>query len=268
MNEIKPVKCRLDANSADIKYLEWDSGIFGFKIGRLGNIRLDKNEKTAGRFINRIIKSCRKQHYRHINCRIGTGDFLALWALEKNGFNVADIQVTLSTGGKPKKKTVKLPGFSVVKACEDDLDGMRCVTRDAFTDTRVVRDPNYPRVKVDRFYYEWIKNSMFNKRQAVFLAKENKSKELAGFVICDVLGEIGFIDLISVNKRKRGRGIGSALVGAAMNWFSDNSVEAEVRTQASNTAAIETFTKGGFRHLVPGKAVPSGISMHYWFTKG
>ncbi len=164
-----------------------------------------------------------------------------------------------------KKKRIALRGIALTKASRSDLDRLKILTKDAFTDTRVVRDPNYPWGKVDRFYYEWVKNSVCNKRQAVFLAKENDSEELAGFVICDVSNGIGFIDLISVKRRKRGRGIGAALVGAAMNWFSENSREAEVRTQISNTAAVETFMKGGFKFITPGRAVPAGISMHYWF---
>lgn len=248
-----------------VKHLEWDSGIFGFKIGRLNNIKAGENEKETRSLIKRIVDDCRLEHYRHITCRIGLGDFTLLRALEKNGFNIADIQITLSTGGRPKKKKFALRGITIRKASRRDLDQIRTLTKDSFTDTRIVRDPNYPPKKADEFYYEWVKNSVHNKKQVVFLAEEDRSKKLAGFVICEVSNGIGFIDLISVDKKMRRRGIGGILVGAAMNWFSRNSKEAEVRTQVSNTAAIRAFTRGGFKFLVPGRAVPSGISMHYWF---
>lgn len=248
-----------------VKHLEWDSDIFGFKIGRLKNIKAGGNEKKAGALIKRIIEDCRKEHYRHITCRVGVSDFTLLRALEKNGFNIADVQITLSTGDKPKKRDVPGRGLIVAKASEKDLGMLKVLTRDAFTDTRIVRDPNYPRDKVDKFYYEWVKNSVYNKRQIVFLAKEKGASAPVGFVICGISDGIGFIDLISVRRSARGRGAGSVLAGTAMNWFSENSRGAEVRTQVSNIAAIRTFMRCGFTQFTEGRALSAGISLHYWF---
>ena len=265
MKQKSIVNYRLGDSSATLKYLEWDSGIFGFKIGRIEKIRLAGSDNVNESLIRRVLEDCRVACYRHINCRVGVNDLAGLRAFENNGFNVADIQITLSTMSRPMAGRTALPGFVFIKASGNDLRQIRKVTRNAFTDTRVVRDPNYPRKKIDEFYYEWVKNSVFNKKQVVFLAKDSRTGVVAGFVICGVLKRTGLIDLISVNRARRGLGIGRALVARAMEWFSDKTDKAEVRTQISNAAAIEVFMKGGYKFITPGSVLPAGISMHYWY---
>jgi GNAT superfamily N-acetyltransferase len=254
--------------SARIRFLKWDSMIFGFKIGRIEEVLLRDDQGENRRFLKRVVDVCRKSRYRHLHCRVGLRDIGLVRALESAGFNMADIQVTLTTKGTPPKGA---PAFSekirIRKAVKGDLGRLKILTRGAFTDTRLVMDPNYPKEGIDRFYYEWVKNSVYNKHQAVFVAEEKRSDRLIGLVICDFSAKmnIGIIDLIAVSESYKNRGAGSALVKFALNWFSGKADKVEVRTQSSNIPAIRTFMKNGLNEFTPGIALPSGISMHRWF---
>lgn len=256
--------------SVRLKFLKWDSDIFGFKIGRIEDILLGGGEDEGRRFLKRVVEGCRKAGYRHLICRVGLKDIRVLRALEGAGFNIADVQITLTTNGTPPKRKVAVSKRTKIrKATKRDLAQLKIITKDAFTDTRVVLDPGYPRERVDRFYYEWVRNSVYNRRQTVFVAEDKKTDRLTGFVICDFKDasgtKTGMIDLIAVDKYRRNSGVGSSLVGFALNWFSGRADRVEVRTQASNVPAIKVFMKNGLNEFTTGIALHSGISMHRWF---
>jgi ribosomal protein S18 acetylase RimI-like enzyme len=68
-----------------------------------------------------------------------------------------------------------------------------------------------------------------------------------GFIICNVSGVTGEISLIGVANEAQGKGIGSALVINAMDWFRRNNVNlVTVRTQAGNSRAIKFYERLGF----------------------
>lgn len=258
-------------------FLQWDSKIFGFKIGRIEFLLKFMNNFQRYGFLNNIIKDCRNKRYRHLNCRLGIKDFETLWLLEKLGFNVADIQLTLSTSDAFKDMPKLSHGRLAIirKAAKDDLKYLKVFVKGAFTDTRFVVDSRYPPRKVDRLYYEWIKNSIFNVDQRVFVALDKNTKRLIGVSICNISPnskkilkfKIGSIDLIAINKDYRNQGLGQSLIKFCLNWLKKKVDRVEIRTQVSNIPAIAAFMKGGFKEVTPGILLPAGITMHRWFKE-
>lgn len=255
-------------------FLEWDSNIFGFSIGKIDNLFIKMADPLKYNFLQNIIQDCIKERYVHLVCRIGIKDFAMLNLLEKMQFNIADIQLTLSASGD--LLDVPLPSsnkFEIRSAKTDDLEQLREIVKDGFTDTRFVVDSRYPREKVNQLYFEWVKNSVLDPAQSVFVVKDNSTERLIGFSICNfdpdseiTLGiKIGCIDLIAVAKNYRNQGIGQMLVKFVLSWFKAKVDKVEIRTQVSNIPAIRAFMNGGFKEFSSGIMLPAGISMHRWF---
>ncbi len=256
-----------------LKYLEWDSKILGFKIGRIERIVVDPAGGRARAIFGKLLRDCRAEGFRHLHCRIGLNETGLLHYLEDLGFNVADIQLTLSTKGRFNgiMKFHPSRAVSIRQADLSDMKDLGRMVKGAFTHTRFVRDNHYPRAGVDKMYSEWVRNSLRNTAQKVFAAYDKRERCIVGFVIAasGVGGaparKIGCIDLIAVKNSARRRGIGTMLASYALNYLKGTTDSAEVRTQISNYAGIATFMKAGFTEIVPGRLLPAGISLHYWF---
>lgn len=264
------------AGFAFLIFLEWDSNIFGFKIGRIENLVMKMDESLKRDFLVNMIDDCKKEGYHHINCRIGVEDLGDIRLLERLGFNIADVQITLSTSGRLDPEPVNFNGFTIRQATPEDLEGLERVVSGAFSTTRFASDPRYARDKVDRLYFEWLKGSIADNSQTVFVIQESGSGIPVGFGICSVdpysseaLGvRIGSIDLIAVIERCRGKGIGRMFIRFILNWFSARVERVEIRTQVSNHRAINAFMNSGLNKVCAGTALPAGIAMHLWFQEG
>lgn len=254
-------------------FLEWDSNIFGFKIGRIENLSFLNVTSPRQNLLKSIIQDCIEDQYIHINCRIGLRDYENLHLLEKLEFNVMDIQTTFST---PDRFDVSLPpfeGFAIRRASGKDLEQLKKVVSGIFTDTRFMIDRRFSAEDVNKLYFEWLKNSILDPAQIVFLLERKNNKDLIGFSICvfdphseETLGiKIGSIDLIAINKNYRNKGIGQMFIKFILNWFKAKVDKVEIRTQISNLAAIKAFISGGFTEFCSGTMLPSGISLHRWF---
>ncbi|MDO8525732.1 MAG: GNAT family N-acetyltransferase [Candidatus Omnitrophota bacterium] len=268
-------KTGLDAGAHILlTHLEWDSRIFGFKIGRLAHTVTCLNDSERSSLFGKLLRDCEKRGYRHLHCRIGFDEVGLLHCLEDLGFNVADIQLTLSTKGRFNGIARFHPSgpVSIRQAALSDMKDLRRVAKGAFTHTRFARDRRYPRADVDKMYSEWVSNSLHNAGQKVFSAYDGQERCVVGFVIVasgaarEPGRKIGYIDLIAVKNSARRRGIGTMLAAYALNHIKGAADLAEVRTQISNYAGIATFRKSGFTEIVPGCLLPAGISLHYWFN--
>ena len=160
--------------------------------------------------LENVLEACAKDGYRHINARIGLKDIKGLHILERLGFHVVDVQVTLCTPDGFEPKTRAVSDKIDIRSCQpQDLEELGKIVRGVFTDTRFVVDPRYPRDKVDSLYFEWVKNSMADPEQTVFVVHDKIAQRLVGFCICRSdpdteasLGlRVGHIDLIAIAKR-------------------------------------------------------------------
>ncbi len=254
-------------------FLEWDTRIFGFKAGRMRNLNSWMSEDDSAAFLSHIIDGCRQERYAHINIQIGFHDTRYLKMLEKAGFNIANIQITLITR---EGADVMAPGadqFLVRSGSKADLRQLEEIVKGAFGHTRFAVDNRYPKVKVDKMYFEWLKNSLSNKEQFVFVIEDTTNSRLFGACICEVDPDteeffgykVGGIDLIFLSRDYRNKGLGQLFTKSILSWFKAKADRVEIRTQASNYPAIKAFMNAGFGELTPGIIMPAGISMHCWF---
>jgi dTDP-4-amino-4,6-dideoxy-D-galactose acyltransferase len=113
------------------------------------------------------------------------------------------------------------------------------------------------RLPVERFeamYRRWIEGSVSGKlADAVLVALADDGHggacgQPSGMVTLSESAGVGSIGLIAVSSAARGKGIGSALIGAALHWMQDRGAcTSRVVTQLANAPACRLYERSGYR---------------------
>jgi ribosomal protein S18 acetylase RimI-like enzyme len=124
----------------------------------------------------------------------------------------------------------------------------------AFSQDRFHDDPMLAPGVADELHREWAKNSIRGTAaDAVIVGSVDG--EIAGFVTCrlrhdlrPILGKLlGTIVLVATGPQYQGRGLGTAMTIAAMEWFALQKCDlVDVGTQAANKSAQGLYQKCGF----------------------
>lgn len=114
-------------------------------------------------------------------------------------------------------------------------------------DSRFLRDPIFGELNFKKLYKVWIENSIKDKSIKVLVYFDEKIKRILGFVTVVISTDISSIGLIAVSDSVQNLGIGKALIEAAENQLTPNSV-LHVATQRSNIKACLFYKKLGFIH--------------------
>ena len=118
----------------------------------------------------------------------------------------------------------------------------------AFSQTRFHTDLRIGKKKADRLWTEYLKNYRLSEDRHAFLAGD------AGHVVGAVLASVGFgeniFDIVAVAPSHAGRGVGRALIQAAVSWSLKTGRSCTVATQHRNTKAIAFYQRSGFTRLV------------------
>jgi hypothetical protein len=119
-----------------------------------------------GGLIEAALEGCRELSLIHLSCKIPTDDVALVHALEQAGFLMMDtmVQHAWDFQARPLPPVAALDGVSTRPFIESDLEPMRLLAADAFTDTRVIKsrytsDPRLPLEKTARMYAEWFTRS-------------------------------------------------------------------------------------------------------------
>jgi dTDP-4-amino-4,6-dideoxy-D-galactose acyltransferase len=250
--------------------LAWDSEFFGCRIGRVRNDhdgRLDRVRLAA------VDAWCRAEQIDGLYFLAGCGDPATLALAEAGGFRLVDLRVTLD------RETTALPvpaaaSPAVRPVRPEDVPELRRIAAASHQDSRFYADPHFDRARCDELYATWIEKSC---RGAVsdtahpedtVLVPETADGRAAGYISCllrpgaggEAEGEIG---LLAVGAEAQGRGMGGALVGAALRWFVERGA-ARVRdvTQGRNARAQRLYqTHGLLTHSI-------GLWFHRWADQG
>ena len=118
------------------------------------------------------------------------------------------------------------------------------IARTAFRYDRYHADPLVPKAGADRLKAAWVANSLAGRADAVLLAK--RDGRVAGFVTLMATAEAAAIDLIATAPWAQGRGIGRALVAAALARYAEQRPLMRGATQADNLASQRLYRGAGF----------------------
>jgi ribosomal protein S18 acetylase RimI-like enzyme len=174
--------------------------------------------------------------------KVPTADVAHLTMLESCGFNLVDTQVTLrhhehaSPAAHPARIRVAVPADRV--AVGDIAEG-------CFRYSRFHQDPKIEPAIANRVKRRWAENCVAGVRgEEVLLASLDGNA--AGFLAVVLSGEAATIDLIGVEPRMQGNGIGRALVQAFVARWRPKAKFLRVGTQISNAASQRLYQRCGF----------------------
>lgn len=225
-------------DAAPCRLLDWDSAFFARRIARLEGSRLTPE----------LVEDALTWSKTHgVDCLYflaGADDPETVRIAEDHGFRQVDVRVTLRA--RLENAPARSPQAVTRAFAAADLPALRALARVSHRDSRFYADPNFPRSRCDDLYETWIDKSCHGYADAVLVAED--AGAAVGYVSCHLTeGDTGQIGLFAVDAAHRGRGLGGALVTAALSWFAARSAgTVTVVTQGRNVAAQRLYQRGGF----------------------
>jgi dTDP-4-amino-4,6-dideoxy-D-galactose acyltransferase len=208
------------------RLLDWDSEFWGLKVGGADGIEGLGQwaiENTVG-LMCVLIDSDRPEEAQQA---------------EADGFRFMDVRVTL------ERRTISCGGGSRLARIED-LKPLKQIAHSAHRITRFYADPSLPDGRCDQLYEEWIRRSFAGWADLTLVAE--REEKPVGYITVHLDGEASKIGLIAVHEDFRGRGVGTELLGSAINWaHSQKAKKMTVVTQGRNIPAQRLFQQGGFQ---------------------
>ena len=243
---------------------EWDTQHFGIEIGKVDLLIFDELIRLENRlkFLEEIGKELSGE-FDVVFLRHTLSDYRTITALSKVGWMLTDVLLTfhrdprgLNSQGIERDRLLQ-----VREAQGKDENKIENLARVSFRMSHFHSDPNIPYELSDELYAKWIISILNDPSSKVFVAEDEDG--VCGFITCSIRSLIdgtsyGIIDLVAVDRDKRGRGIGKLLLSKALEWFSSHVSSVFVGTQASNIPAIRLYEGMGF------KLVESEATFHLW----
>lgn len=243
---------KMDSNLPLITLAQWDTDFFGLKIARITQDTLNHDDAL------RADAWCRENDVRLCVLLADPDHTPTAHVAALHGFHMVDFRMTLD---RDLSAPITPPRRPVRAFQPTDLPALEHIARDSYTDSRFLIDPWFPaKARSDEMYALWIRRrcgdlsapSSFDPADYVVVADADDGQP-AGFVTCvlrpspDGGAALGVVDLVAVDARARGQGIGEAMVSAALGWFrSQGCQRAEVTTQGRNVRAQRTYQRAGF----------------------
>lgn len=224
--------------------LAWDTDFFGLNIARLLGDRLSPEAlESADRW-------CLESGIQCLYFLARADDAATVRLAERGGFHLVDIRVTLAHAGQlPAKRAADPPAPGAVReARPGDIPALEEIAKRAHRNTRFFSDPNFPVDRAEALYAAWIRRECEGHAQKVLVAVLAEDRP-AGYVSChlETSGGRGQIGLVAVAREAAGRGVGSSLILAALEWFASRGArDVVVVTQGNNLAAQRLYERHGF----------------------
>lgn len=204
--------------------------------------RLDAAEATAAELKEGLAEAtaaAREARVRLMSAR--TGDEALGATLGGVGFSAIE---TLITFRRALTEPAPAMPSNVGHLREGDERPLAQIGRSAFTQDRFHADPQILDPIADAIKGAWVENGLHGRADVVLVAHHEDRP--VGFNLCFDRGDEAVIDLIAVEHRCQGSGLGTAMVQGAIAHFTGKAKTLYVGTQATNTASLKMYRRCGF----------------------
>ena len=229
-------------DSSICQYRDWDSGFFGYRIAEISvNHLTPKN-------IDTIMRWCGEQNIDCLYFFAEADDVETVRIAESNQFSFVDIRLTLEKQlRRASMQEHESPNSIIRLSASGDISSLKAIAGKSHYDSRFYYDPNFPKARCDALYETWIEKSCQGYADAVIVA-EIKEQAVA-YISCHLLEQgIGKMGLLGVSADAQGKGLGTSLMHASLQWFVDQEIrQVIVITQGRNINAQRLYQKWGFR---------------------
>ena len=227
---------------ADFKYLSWDSKFFGFKIGKINPKGLKAKE------LIRILKELKYKNYILSYLSLNPQNISLNDEALQNGGKLVDEKTTFSF--KLKNSDMRDYHSNIFLYKDKNISKVLIdIAIQTAEYSRFKTDTLFEKGKYKQLYTEWIIKSVKKKlANDVLVYKIND--RIKGLITVGTENEhdkIGFIGLVGVDSKERGKGIGIELMNAAKFYFQSRGFKTiNVVTQGKNLPACKLYLKSGF----------------------
>lgn len=220
--------------------LDWDSTFFGYKVVKILAPNLNQDE------LKNLLAKLNNLKIKLVYWFVDPNDKLSNQAAKKNGGFLADEKITykisLSNNNFRKPDNQYLQSYLKKPLNKNVLS----LTLQSGFYSRFRKDKKFIHHEFIRLYTTWIERSLNGEIAKDVIIYVNNDVEV-GLVTLEVKDNYGNIGLLAVNKKYRGKSIGSQLINAALIKFKSYGInEVKVNTQKKNIAACKFYEKIGF----------------------
>jgi dTDP-4-amino-4,6-dideoxy-D-galactose acyltransferase len=237
----------------EVQFLEWDSGFFGFKTGKIDY------KKTTYENLEQSVKLAGKSGYTLIYLFSTTPDPILDSYISNSGERLIDKKITysLQTENFETFSSEHIVSVSGTVLNKDLID----LSIESGKYSRFRIDKNFPPGKYEQLYTLWIENSL-NGSFADEVFAYIYEKKILGLITLRLFGKEAFVGIISVKEESRGRKIGKFLIYRAISYCKSMGAETlKVQTQQDNKDACYFYERIGFR------SIRTEYVYHLWLKK-
>jgi dTDP-4-amino-4,6-dideoxy-D-galactose acyltransferase len=234
------------------RVLGWDTKFWGQRIARL-----DETSVTPAS-LRAIDAWCADNRVACVFLLVAAYDRVSTRAAEQAGFFFTDVRMTFRASVADRQSLALRQGLRFARS--GDRGRLAELARESHASTRFFHDPNFDDERCRDLYGQWMLSSLDGAADAVIVAEADG--KAVGYVTCefDTGEDSGRIGLIAVEPSSQGRGLGSALCEAALDWFAaEGALSVEIVTQGSNVSAQRVFQASGAR------TVSTELWFHKWY---
>ena len=222
--------------------LPWDTAFFGFPTARILAPKLD----PAG--LRKVMTALKASKTELAYWSVDPKDAESNLAAALYGGFLADVKTTYMAASPASLVFSPDPvGFAVSAIGPgEETPALYALAVEAGRHSRFNVDPGFPPNLFRALYVEWLRKSLTGERADAVLAVREEALPV-GLITVQAKAGIGNIGLIAVDAAFRGKGLGTALIRAALAWCAGRGCPiVEVVTQGRNLAATRLYESGGF----------------------
>jgi GNAT superfamily N-acetyltransferase len=177
-----------------------------------------------------------------IDAKVKIEDRLHLKNLIELGFELIETNIQL----KRPPQYLNIPSPTCRFAVPKDRTQIETIAMSSFTKSRFHVDPKISLSKANLIKKNWVSN-FFNGVRGKWLVVSEVDNEVFGFTqILETSSTEIIIDLIAVDEKKRGQGIGQQMISYANKNCGNSNVVIKVGTQLINADSIRFYERLGF----------------------
>lgn len=217
---------------ASIEPLGWESEFFALNSGKL------QIDQPAA-----LLSEAELDQFALVQAKVPTQRLGLVDALSGIGFHLVEGEIDLSL----KVGTESALSLAAVRIAQlEDIPQLRTVAASVFAASRF-RQPWYQPEDSGRFYATWIEKAVQGTFDHQCLLVMDGDGRPEGFVSLRNIGQQeARIGLLAAFPEAKGKGTGSRLMAAAINWCQQQQLQRlRIATQTSNIAALRLYQRHG-----------------------
>ena len=226
-----------------IKFLNWDSDFFGYKIGAL-----KINPEFSALSVSEIVQSAREAGYKLVYVS-SAGNNCILNETQTARYHLLPVDEKITYTLPIKKKTALPPLAPAIQKYPATLPNSSLINLalQSGVYSRFALDPHFKNQEYEKLYTHWITRIVKNEMLQEVWVYTNAEKDIAGFITVGFAPEEAFVGLLAVNQNTRRKNIGYALMETAYSRAAqEKKMNLRVTTQKANLPACQLYEKAGF----------------------